>query len=115
MWLFTDTGFISVVGKGESLTARARDQKSLTPLADFASATIKRSPTSDYPYRLSLSRDTFADWAAMMARNVSYENFKSEVAITRGAVYSRVLLSVWSAMHEVEDDRSRLEVKGINK
>jgi hypothetical protein len=115
MWLFTDTGFISVVGKGGSLTARARDQKSLAPLANFAGATIRKSPTSDYPYRLSLSRDAFADWAAMVARNVRYENFKSEVAITRGADYSQVLTSVWSVMHQVEDVTSRLEGTGIKK
>lgn len=107
MWLFTDTGFISVVGKGRSLTARARDQKSLAPLANFAGATIRKSPTSDYPYRLSLSRDAFADWAAMMARNVSYENFKSEVAITRGSKFAHPLMKVWSAMHDVEDKLAR--------
>ena len=107
MWLFTDTGFISVVGKGESLTARARDQKSLAPLADFASTKIKKSPESDYPYRLSLSRDTFADWTASMARNISYENFKSEVAVTRGPKFAHPLIKVWSAMHDVEDKLAR--------
>ena len=76
---------------------------------------VLESPFVGVAHRLSLSRDAFADWAAMMARNVSYENFKSEVAITRGADYSQVLTSVWSVMHQVEDVTSRLEGTGIKK
>ena len=38
---------------------------------------------------------------------LGYSNFKNQVAITRGKEYAYALGSVWSTMHEVEDEESR--------
>ena len=107
MWIFTNTGFISAVSDGKDLVIRSRDRLSLEPLAIFAKATIKKTPSSDYPYRLTLSHQGFADWLSMMALGIDYRNFKSEVTETRGADFAHPLMDIWSVMHGVEDDDAR--------
>jgi len=42
-----------------------------------------------------------------MAQGITYKNFKSEVAATRGYDFAHPLMKVWSAMHEVEDAGAR--------
>ena len=107
MWLFTNTGFVSVVSNGEDLMVRARDKESLGPIAESAKTEIFSTPQNDYPYRVIVTHEFFAKWVAHMASNISYKNFKSEVAATRGYEFAHPLMKVWSAMHEVEDFDAR--------
>ena len=107
MWLFTNTGFVSAVSNGKELMVRARDKESLEPLAEITKQEIISTPTNDYPYRLIISHEIFAKWVAHMATGITYKNFKSEVAATRGYDFSHPLMKVWSAMHEVEDAGAR--------
>lgn len=107
MWLFTNTGFVSAVSTGTELMVRSRDRESLEPLAEAARSEIIATPTHDYPYRTSVSHEIFSRWAAQMASNIAYKNFKSEVAATRGNEFAHPLMKVWSAMHEVEDAGAR--------
>ena len=107
MWLFTDTGFVSAVSAGSELMVRSRDRESLEPLAAVAKVEIKKTPKKDYPYRVFVKHEVFAEWVAMMVRNIQYGNFKSEVAVTRGYEFTHPLMKVWSVMHEVEDSDAR--------
>ena len=107
MWLFTNTGFVSVVSNGKDLMVRARDRESLEPIAESAKTESISTPHNDYPYRVIVNHEFFAKWVAHMARNITYENFKSEVAATRGYEFAHPLMKVWSAMHEVEDTSAR--------
>ena len=107
MWLFTDTGFVSAVSDGSDLMVRSRDRESLEPLAAVAKVEIKKTPKNDYPYRVFVKHEVFAEWVAMMVRNIQYGNFKSEVAVTRGYEFTHPLMKVWSVMHEVEDSDAR--------
>jgi hypothetical protein len=107
MWLFTSTGFVSAVSNGKDLMVRARDKESLKPIAESAKTEIITTPKNDYPYRVIVSHDFFARWVAHMAQNITYKNFKSEVAATRGYEFAHPLMQVWSVMHEVEDINSR--------
>lgn len=107
MWLFTNTGFISAVSTGKDLMVRSRDRESLEPLMEITSQEIIHTPQNDYPYRLVMSHETFAKWVAHMAQGISYKNFKSEVAATRGYEFAHPLMKVWSVMHEVEDVQAR--------
>jgi muramidase (phage lysozyme) len=107
MWLFTNTGFVSAVSNGKDLMVRARDRESLEPIADSARTEIISTPQNDYPYRVIVSHELFANWIAHMARGITYKNFKSEVAATRGHEFAHPLIKVWSAMHEVEDKSAR--------
>ena len=108
MWLFTTTGFISIVEHdADHLAVRARDSFSLSPLAQSYNVEIRSTPTADYPYRIFLSKDQFKNYLHNQTGLINYKNFKSEVAITRGKKFANALLSVWSAMHEVEDKEAR--------
>ena len=107
MWLFTNTGFVSVVSNGEDLMVRARDKESLGPIAESAKTEIFSTPQNDYPYRVIVTHEFFAKRVAHMASNITYKNFKSEVAATRGYEFAHPLMKVWSAMHEVEDFDAR--------
>ncbi len=107
MWLFTNTGFVSAVSNGKDLMVRARDKESLEPLAELAKAEVINTPQNDYPYRVIVTHELFSKWVAHMAADISYKNFKSEVAATRGQDFAHPLMTVWSAMHEVEDAGAR--------
>ena len=107
MWIFTNTGFVSAVSDGKDLVVRSRDRLSLEPIAAFAKVEIKKSPVSDYPYRLTIDKALFAEWLSTMAKSIDYRNFKSEVADLRGDHFAHPLMKVWSAMHEVEDEEAR--------
>ncbi len=107
MWLFTNTGFVSAVSNGKDLMVRARDKESLGPIAESAKTEIISTPQNDYPYLVIVTHDFFAKWVAQMAQDITYKNFKSEVAATRGYEFAQPLMKVWSAMHEVEDSGAR--------
>jgi hypothetical protein len=107
MWLFTNTGYVSAVSNGQDLMVRSRDRESLEPLAESAKTEILSTPQNDYPYRVIVTHEIFSRWAAHMAAGITYKNFKSEVATTRGYDFSHPLMKVWSAMHEVEDVGAR--------
>ena len=110
MWIFTDTGFISIVRKPEHpgvLTVRARDRKSLELLATKAGVEIKRSPNGDYPYRVFVGDGPFLEWFLDRGSDLQYSNFKNQVAKTRGYEFAHALGDVWVAMLQVEDEGSR--------
>jgi hypothetical protein len=109
MWAFTNTGFVSAVSTGTELMVRSRDRESLEPLAASAKTEIISTPSSDYPYRTIVSHEIFSRWVSHMASNITYKNFKSEVAATRGHDFAHSLMKVWSAMHEVEDTEARVQ------
>jgi hypothetical protein len=108
MWVFTTTGFVSAVYKDGALQVRARDRRSLTPLAKQTGAEIITTPLADYPYRIAITNEQFAGWVNQQALSIDYKNFKSEVADTRGYGFAKPLNKVWSAMHEVEDAKARV-------
>ena len=107
MWLFTNTGFVSAVSNGQDLMIRSRDRESLEPLAESAKVEILSTPQNDYPYRVIVTHEIFSRWVANVATGITYKNFKSEVASTRGFDFAHPLIKVWSAMHEVEDHYAR--------
>jgi len=108
MWLFTSSGFISIVEKdADHLAVRARDSLSLSSLAQSYGVEIRSTPTADYPYRIFITKDQFKNWLSNQPGQIDYKNFKSEVSITRGKNFANALLKVWSAMHAIEDIQAR--------
>ena len=115
MWIFTDTGFISAVRKTERpdvLTVRSRDRESLEALTSVTGDEIVSSPQGDYPYRAFVDPSSFSQWVADTALNVDYNNFKSQVATTRGYSYTHALHEVWAAMLATEDRDARFREEG---
>ena len=108
MWVFTTSGFVSAVFKEGAIQVRARDRKSLEPLAKQTGAAIVATPLADYPYRIAITNEQFAKWVSQQALSVAYKNFKSEIADTRGYGFAKPLNQVWSVMHEVEDAKARV-------
>jgi len=110
MWIFTETGFVSAVqhrDAPEYLVVRARDKQSLSVLADLCDVEIKFTPNADYPYRVIVTKGDFTSWMNDNIDFLGYSNFKNQVAITRGKDYAHTLGSVWSTMHDVEDEQAR--------
>ena len=107
MWLSTNTGFVSAVSNGKDLMVRARDRESLEPIAESAKTEILVTPQNDYPYRVTVTHEFFAKWVSHMVMTVTYNNYKSKVAATRGYDFAHPLMKVWTAMHEVEDAGAR--------
>lgn len=110
MWVFTQTGFVSAVQNRHNpdyLVVRARDRQSLQELADVCAVEIKFMTGSDYPYRVFVSKEDFRSWMNDQIDFLDYDNFKNQVAITRGKDFARTLGSVWSTMHDVEDEEAR--------
>ena len=108
MWVFTTSGFVSAVYKDGAIQVRARDRKSLEPLAKQTGAAIVATPLADYPYRIAITNEQFAIWVNQQALSIAYKNFKSEVADARGYGFAKPLNQVWSIMHEVEDAKARV-------
>ncbi len=100
MWLFTETGFISVVRKTDRpdvYTVRSRDHQSLEPLAAFAKTEIIETPYGDYQFRTFVEPAVFTEWVADQASDISYDNFKNHVYKTRGKRFVEALHDVWVA------------------
>lgn len=110
MWIFTDSGFISSVRKTDTpdhITVRSRDRESLESVLAHTDGEAIRSPRGDYPYRAFVDPNTFAKWLAGVAGDLHYDNFKSQVARTRGHSFTHALHDVWAAMLQVEDEEAR--------
>jgi len=109
MWLFTTVGFFSVVQKpGETdLTVRARARDDLERLREGylpeLSQTVAGGGT-DYPYRAKVSHEALARGAAKLVRDVSYPNFKNEVARVADPERAHVYSEVWHALLALEGD-----------
>ena len=110
MWIFTETGFVSTVrhhSEKDKLVVRSRDHKSLESLSNLVGLDIVETPSNDYPYRIFVDDTVFATWLYKQVIAVDYPNFKDRVQETRGHDFAGTLLSVWGAMHQVEDAEAR--------
>ena len=108
MWLFTPIGFFSAVRKpGEHLlTVRARSPGDLENLRDTYMPEL--SPTqehggTDYPYRARISPSAFGLGLMAVADDLTYSNFKNEVAARQGHTRAHVYGKVWQDLLKLED------------
>lgn len=122
MWLFTKYGFFSVVcarqGDGgrrqpvdpHRIMIRARLRRHLEVLQSrlpdsLGGAEIVETPTTDYAFRLFVSKEDWTKAAAQLASEVDYDNFKSAVARSGDdgdGRYSESLHDVWETMHRLQ-------------
>lgn len=107
VWLLIPEGFFSIVQKdGEKdLCIRARVLADLEQLRDRYLPTMSdplETPGGDYRFRAWIGHSEFASALALMAEEVNYSNFKSEVARVdpeRARVYGRV----WGVLGELQE------------
>lgn len=73
MWAFTKEGFVSVVAhseKPDTLLVRARDEDSLLSLVEATGATLRHTPSNDYPYRIEVLRTAYSAWLGDQVSNL---------------------------------------------
>lgn len=107
MWLFTSEGFVSVVAhteKPDTLLVRGRDEDSLLSLVGATGATLRQTPSNDYPYRIEVLREAFSAWLADQVFNLDYTNYKAHMWSERPE-FGDALHDVWVAMHQVTSNR----------
>ena len=101
MWIFTTSGFVSVVADTErpgNLLVRGRFRGDLERM--FPGNRVRRTPKRDYPYRISVSREVVGNflWNEAVTQ-VIYPNFKDAVPKKRASIYTRV----WAMMASAGD------------
>jgi len=111
MWLFTTSGFLSVVAHhdrpGDVLVrARVRDDIQAFCVATGAPAPIK-TPHRDYRWRTEVPADVFAAYLAAQARAIDYGNFKNAVAARQGGGRASRYHDVWQVMCDLQADDER--------
>lgn len=128
MWIFTTIGFFSVVAdrydkKGYRLMVRARARGDLEnfkkrychrlgPIVDSRAQRYMGEDSkgksfsfgSDYPFRAFVGRRAFANAMRLIARDLTYTNFKSEVMREQGGMREGVYMRVWSVMKDAQSD-----------
>lgn len=111
MWIYTPTGFISIVyrdnkGTEADVLVRSRDRASIQPLADFAQAEIVLGEGVDYAYRAVVSRRDLKAWLAVQVDEIDYPNFKDRAYKVRGGSYVHALSQTWTASLQIEDEEA---------
>lgn len=123
MWIWTSGGFLSAVehrDDSSKLMVRARDRESLEVMVDGAELAgkaagvdekleiIQKLP-SDYPWRVEISKATFALYLQYEVMNyLNYHNFKNALTETRGQKWHDAAMSVWTDMLAVTDSKDNL-------
>ena len=108
MWLFTKTGFYSIVEKPEDaprLTIRARDRGDLVRLKKRylpEMSKIVELEVSDYQFRAFAPRQAVARAMSRIASEINYSNFKDEVLREQGASRAALYHRVWAVLFELQ-------------
>ena len=108
MWIFTTSGFYSIVADQQMpghAIVRARVRADLEA---FCARTGAPDPIEaqdhDYLFRTSVPYATLAADLAAQAEAIGYPNFKNEVAARQGHDRAHRYGRIWSVMHELQED-----------
>jgi hypothetical protein len=105
MWLFTVDGFFSVVSKGcrpDQLMVRARVRADLARA--FPKAKITTSQSTDYRFRVVVTRKAVTALLARTVDKLTYANFKDTV---KDAGRHQAYMRVWNAMFALQERPAR--------
>jgi hypothetical protein len=110
MWLFTPFGFFSVVQKpgDKFLTVRTRAKGDLERLREKYLPELSETITgagTDYPFRATASHEAIGRALAAVAKDITYSNFKNEVARRMGHERAHVYGDVWRDLLQLEKDQ----------
>lgn len=107
MWIFTEIGFFSAVCTEDDLSVvmvRGRVKKDLERLIDAINQLGLDPPEilewkhRDYPYRILLLQEEWADVLAFLAKRVAYTNFKNRVKEVDGQERASLYSRIWGVM-----------------
>lgn len=127
MWLFTKTGFVSIVEKAgdheaQTVTVRSRDLESLEVMREdiyklydyeLGEAEITENSGTDYAYRMVITKEELKRYMVAIVDGIDYDNFKSEIVPNRknsggeeaGKKWYDTLMKIWSATFGISDDK----------
>ena len=90
--------------KPDTLLVRAREEDSLLSLVEATGATLRHTPSNDYPYRIEALREAFSAWLVDQVLNLDYTNYKAHMWSERPE-FSSVLHSIWELLHDLTPKR----------
>ena len=114
MWVFTDTGFLSMVRDGEvpnHLLVRARVRADLEQFVELCQdfyrcpipGGIRESTNTDYRFRASVPAAAAGGILGMLASGIHYQNFKNRVHdVDPDPARHRAYIEVWTAMERLQ-------------
>jgi hypothetical protein len=107
MWVFSTAGAFSVVrdaAREGHVVVRTRIQGDLARLTQFLPtlSPTEEATGTDYRYRGRCPIDAWASAVGAMASEISYSNFKAEVARIDGLERERIYEDVWRVMRYAE-------------
>jgi hypothetical protein len=110
MWLFTPSGFLSIVADldrpGHALV-RSRVREDLEAFCVRTGApALRETPDRDYRFRTSVPLAIVAKDLAAQAEGIDYPNFKSAVAERQGHDRAHRYGRIWSVMYDLQEDRA---------
>ncbi|RZU47151.1 ADP-ribose pyrophosphatase YjhB (NUDIX family) [Fluviicoccus keumensis] len=109
MWLMTQFGFFSIVQKPNEphLTILSRTRGDLDRLRHHYLPELGPSLAhsgSDYPWRATAQHHEVADAFKRIAEDISYPNFKDEIADSLGKSRANRYSQVWSMLADIPED-----------
>ncbi len=115
MWMMTTVGFFSVVQASvDEVMVRARTKEDIERMRAallkhvYANELrILETMHADYPYRLIVRKELFADYMREAVANIDYGNFKNEVAKTDPHRSHGAYADVWHVLRRELDPRER--------
>lgn len=114
MWMITPVGFFSIVQKFSdkskgTLTVRARVKSDLENLKQHylpELGDITETRNTDYRYRAVAPRSAMAAAMTRLVDELSYDNFKNEVARRQGYERAHLYHGVWDVLHRMQHSNS---------
>jgi hypothetical protein len=103
MWIFLRHGFCSVKDAGNgNLLARFRTENHAKHVAlACGGKPIRVTGSTDYKYRIEVSRDEFAEAMKQEIAEIDYPNFKDSIS-SNDPDYADALHSIWGIHHNLQ-------------
>jgi len=106
MWIFTKAGFFSIVNKtgDDFLTVRSRNRADMNRLKKYFPdmPEISEGTGTDYPFRVTVDHDKWAEIMARMSLDIRYNNFKDMIRGVFGAFRAKLYARIWEVMIDLE-------------
>ena len=103
MWVFTETGFVSIVNhheKKNNMLVRGRIKEDVIGFRDLSGSTniVSHTPQNDYPYRTILTKKQVTKAMQNTIKKIQYTNFKE--AVHDGTSRDPCYVQIWSTLVE---------------
>lgn len=111
MWVFTQVGFFSATLFDEMCPTDTRIQVRARVRADLEALVarycaepveILQWPGRDYPYRIIITRQQWAEIVSQVVLEIDYGNFKDRVKAVQGGLRSAYYGDVWGVLYDLE-------------